>query len=431
MQAIRELTGQTDRSALRRAAEINIYGVGLAALWNTLNTLLLPGRITDVVPDALRGSGLGLISFLGIGIAALVQPVAGHLSDYAPFPDRRRPFIWGGTALMVVWLALFWTVPNFWLLIAAYILLQVASNGAQAAFQALIPDLVPKHSRGLASGVKNALNVIGIAVGLIGVQALLKVTGSATAGVVYLASVLVITAVLCIWWVSPVPPLPEDQRPDSLKTAFALGRLARSFVATFRSHHRFALTVLTEFLFLLGIYPLQRFLIYFLEDRFNVRNAAERAAGVLVVAIVLGIASALGAGALSDAIGRVRILFGSVIVGCVGLTGVALGPTLGLVTAGGMLVAIGTGSFLAVIWALLSDDIPEGQGAQFYGLANLAVAGSSALAGAWGPLIDLAGHFLPGDPYRLSFTIATLISLSSLIPLRLLAQGTEPDERAH
>lgn len=426
MAGMRALTDQTDRSTLRRAVEINIYGVGLAALWTTLNTLLLPGRISDVVPDALRGSGLGLISFLGIGIAALVQPVAGHLSDNAPFRDRRRPFIWVGTALMVVCLAVFWLVPSFWLILAAYILLQIASNGAQAAFQALIPDLVPKQGRGLASGMKNALNVIGIALGLIGVQVLLRVTGSDTAGIVYLAAILIITAVLCIWWVPPVPPLPADRRPDSLGAAFALGRLARSFVATFRSHRRFALTVLTEFLFLLGVYPLQRFLVYFLEDRFHIQNAAEQAGGVLVVAIALGIAAALGAGALSDAVGRVRILLGSIIVGCVGLTGVALGPSLGLVTAGGMFVAIGTGSFLAVIWALLSDDIPEGQGAQFYGLANLAVAGASAVAGAWGPLIDLAGRFLPGDPYRLSFTIATLISLSSLIPLRALAADERP-----
>lgn len=378
METVHALTQRTDKTALRRAIEINIYGVGLAAFWTTLNTLLLPGRISDVVPDALRGSGLGLISFLGIGVAALVQPVAGHLSDFAPLPDRRRPFIWGGTALMVLWLAVFWAVPTFWLLVLAYILVQIASNGAQVAFQALIPDLVSKENRGLASGMKNALNVLGIALGLLVVQLVQKLTGSDTLSVVYLALVLVVTAVLTKWWVPPVPPLPEDRRPESIRALFDLGRLARSFVETFRAHARFAHAVLAQFLFLLGVYPLQRFLLYLPEDRYHIENAVEQAAGVLVVAIVLGIGAAIGAG-----------------------------------------------SFMAVIWALLSDDIPEGQGAQFYGLANLAVAGSSALAGAWGPLIDAAGRFLPGDAYGISFTIATVISLTSLFPLRWLAARQE------
>ncbi len=425
METVHALTQRTDKTALRRAIEINIYGVGLAAFWTTLNTLLLPGRISDVVPDALRGSGLGLISFLGIGVAALVQPVAGHLSDFAPLPDRRRPFIWDGTALMVLWLAVFWTVPTFWLLVLAYILVQIASNGAQAAFQALIPDLVSKENRGLASGMKNALNVLGIALGLLVVQLVQKLTGSDTLSVVYLALVLVVTAVLTKWWVPPVTPLPEDRRPESIRALFDLGRLARSFVETFRAHARFAHAVLAQFLFLLGVYPLQRFLLYLLEDRYHIENAVEQAAGVLVVAIVLGIGAAIGAGVHSDAIGRERVLIGAVFIGCVGLIGVALGPSAWIAALGGMLVAIGAGSFMAVIWAMLSGDIPEGQGAQFYGLANLAVAGSSALAGAWGRLIDAAGRFLPGDAYGISFTIATVISLTSLFPLRWLAARQE------
>lgn len=406
---------------VRRAAEINVFGIGLAALWTALNTLLLPGRVADVVPAALRGSSLGLISFLGVGVATLVQPVAGHASDSVPLADRRRPFIWGGTALTIFWLAIFWIVPDFWLLAAAYILLQIGSNGAQAAFQALIPDLVPEERRGLASGVKNAIFVVGVAFGLLGVRLALALTGSATGGLVFLMVVMALSAILTIWWVPVVPPLPAKQRSHRAGLILGLRQLLRRFVAVFHTHVHFARAVLTQFLFLLGVFPLIHFLIYFLQDRFDLDDAAQEAAGALAVAVVLAVAAALIAGALADRFSRRLILNVAIVATGLGVLGIAFGPTLGLVTIAGNVVAMGTGAFLAVMWALLSDDIPVGQGAQFYGLANISIAGASALAGAWGPLLDAAGHFLGNQSYVVAFALAALFTFASLFPLRGLA----------
>ena len=44
-------------------------------------------------------------------------------------------------------LVLFQLARQFALLLVAYVLMQLASNVAQAAFQALIPDLVPKRGQ--------------------------------------------------------------------------------------------------------------------------------------------------------------------------------------------------------------------------------------------------------------------------------------------
>jgi MFS family permease len=63
-------------------------------------------------------------------------------------------------------------------------------------------------------------------------------------------------------------------------------------------------------------------------------------------------------------------------------------------------VAVGVGAFQAVNWAVLSRAIPTGEGAQFFGLANIATAGASALAGLLGPFIDAANALLSVDAYH-------------------------------
>src|SRR3954463_1977647 len=84
-----------------RYAKLNIYGLGLLALWDTVTIVLLPHRVEDTVGAGWRGTALGAITLIGIGVAAIVQPFAGRMSDHAPFSDRRRPFVLIGTAVMV------------------------------------------------------------------------------------------------------------------------------------------------------------------------------------------------------------------------------------------------------------------------------------------------------------------------------------------
>jgi hypothetical protein len=58
-----------------RFAQMNIYGLGLLALWNTVNIVLLPDRVETTVSSGWRGTALGVISLVGIGIATIAQPL--------------------------------------------------------------------------------------------------------------------------------------------------------------------------------------------------------------------------------------------------------------------------------------------------------------------------------------------------------------------
>jgi len=120
------------------------------------------------------------------------------------------------------------------------------------------------------------------------------------------------------------------------------------------------------------------------------------------------------AGVLSDRIGRVLLLRVSIGITAIGLLGTAFAPSLLILAGTGSLLALGSGAFQAVNWALLSDYIPEGRGAQFYGLANIATAGASALAGLFGPVVDLANLLVPTGAYLIAFGLASLFTLASL-----------------
>ena len=134
-------------SRLGAAIRLNLFALVLTAFWTPLNTLLLPGMVGPLAPESMRGSALGLVTLLGVGIAVIAQPVFGAFSDRWSSPERRRipmalPALVAAPLLVAMWFA-----GALWVLLAAYIVLQCAMNLAQAAFQALIPDQIPEDER--------------------------------------------------------------------------------------------------------------------------------------------------------------------------------------------------------------------------------------------------------------------------------------------
>ncbi len=413
------------------AARFNIYAISLTVLWTPLGTILLQQRVSDVTSSALRDTALGVITFIGIGIAAGTEPIAGRISDRAPLPDRRRPFIVGGTLFNLLFLIFFWWAPNYWWLFGAYVLLQLSSNVAQAAFQALIPDLVGPPERGLASGVKNGYDLLGSIIGLAGVGALLGVGLGLGGSLAFIAAFLILGAGLSILWVPRVSPLPPEERAHNLGELVDPKALPDAFRLDLRVHWAFALAGLSRFLFLFGMFPVQRFFLYFAETRFGLHGTGEIASYYFAFLILVGAVSAAASGALSDRFGRLNALRLGIIASVVGLVGVAFSPSLLVLLAPGTVMAIGLGTFQAVNWALLSDFIPGGQEARFYGLANIATAGSSALAGLFGPLISWLGGLTPDYfTYSITFVIAAALALTSLIPLRWMPPAGRRGSRA-
>ena len=160
-----QLSGATPgREAFRPVdyVKITIFGFALTAMWSSLHTIVLPLRLLDFVPESSKNSYLGYLTFTGLVVAMLVQPIVGASSDRSGYAwGRRRPYILAGVAAALLFLPGIGLWSSYALVFVFYCLLQVATNTAQGPYQGFIPDLVPADRRGRASGVKSLLELLG------------------------------------------------------------------------------------------------------------------------------------------------------------------------------------------------------------------------------------------------------------------------------
>ena len=142
---------------------LNAYWVGLAFLWNGLHVIVLPAVLLNYAPEELKNTYLGLLTFVGLVIAMVIQPISGALSDrWVSNWGRRRPLILIGTLFDFGFLAILgWFGGLPWLVIG-YFGLQVSSNLAHGPMQGLMPDLLPSSQLGAGSGIKNLMDMLGL-----------------------------------------------------------------------------------------------------------------------------------------------------------------------------------------------------------------------------------------------------------------------------
>jgi MFS family permease len=161
---------------------INSYWLGINIASGTITPVLLPYLVVLFMPPEQKNTYLANIRVIGLVVAMLVQPLAGMFSDRSSSRfGRRRPFIFTGALLNVLFLVIVgvsplfigsaldnFTMPSFGVtaayaaLLAGTVLLQVSSNIAHGAMQGLIPDLVPEDQRGRSSGVKAVLELLPV-----------------------------------------------------------------------------------------------------------------------------------------------------------------------------------------------------------------------------------------------------------------------------
>lgn len=380
---------------------MNALWFGLAYLWNGLHSILLPAMLIGLVPSPIKNTALGVLTFFGLMVAMLVQPVAGALSDRGELLGRwgkRRPWMALGTTIDVVFLALLILVDNFWLVALAYVGLQIASSLAEAALQGLLPDVVPPTQRGRASGFKNAAQIAGFVAG-VALGGLLASQGHLGWALMLTAVVLLATA---LWNCIGVREKPaQGQRTTRFRSVVAHAfRFDKDLVPGYKR------LLAGRALLMGGYFALQGFAQYFVADELRVEDPVGTTALLMATMGAAIFLLAIPTGVLADRMGRRPLNLAAGVIGVLAtLALVFVGNVPQLILAGGM-VGVSAGVFLSVNWAWAADLVPAAEAGRYLGLSNLATAGSSAFARLLsGPIVDAGNAVYLGLGFNVLFVL--------------------------
>jgi MFS family permease len=392
---------------------ISIFWLALSVLFDGVNTLVLPLRLGALASQNNQATLLGFLTFFGLLAGALVQPIAGSFSDQLQPRLGRKGFIGIGLLLSLVSLFVFAAFQSLAGIMLGYLAIQMSASIAQAGQQGLIPDLVDENRRGLASGMKGFMDLTGAMLGFVILGQLL---GSGRA----LPAVGMIAALLVIAYTLAVLLTPEDKPNAGVSPKAKLPPLIQIFRLDLTQQRAFVRLVIARFLFLLGIYGTGRFLLFFVAERLGLSEAqaAEQAGELLAgLALITILASPL-TGWLADRIGRVPLMIAGSILSAVSALLLVWANSVSQILLFGGLMSLGSAAFAGGSWALMADLVPKDRSARFFGLANFSTAGSAAVAGLFGPIIDWTERVAPGMGFSVLFVLASVAFLTSALPLK-------------
>lgn len=351
-----------------RLALLSLFWFGIQVHWAAILLITLPQQALLIGGDNVKGQILGIVLGLGAVVSMVVAPLFGALSDrIVTRLGRRRPWMIVGTLMNVLGVLALAYIPrpndfgSLPLFVCAFMWVEFWNNVANAPFNALIPDIVPKEQRGTASGWFGIMFVLG---SFVGAATGLIFTSSGTTDIVaiyyFVAAIMVLTMLVTVLSV-------REPRVKSSLPPFRWKEFLRGLLVPFHDND-FRWVFWTRFLWVMGTFTVQEFLQYYMTDVVKtftffgqtVATAPESAVSVFGAALLLGaVAPSLIAGILSDRFGRKIMVYISgalqaiVAIALVFLTSFEFAILLGLA------FGIGYGAYQAVDWAMASDVLPS------------------------------------------------------------------------
>ena len=393
-----------------------------------MHTIILPLRLLDFVAESDKNTYLGILTFSGLLLAMFVQPIAGAISDrYGSRWGRRRPYILMGILFLVLLLPGIGLAGSYGAVFAVYCLLQFSSNTAQGPYQGFIPDMVPAHKRGRASGIKTLLEIIG------GAAAVLLIGNfmdrySGGEGSLWLWLSLAIPGIVLLVMLL-VTLLAVKEKPSlSVSRASIASTLLNTFRIDIRTDRSFLWFLVSRTLILMAFATIQQFALYFLQDVIKVTDPAAAAARFSVVAVAGMLAVVYPAGYLADRIGRKKICFASGLLMVLGFIIIIFAKDYTAILIAAAIIGVAVGAFSCANWALATDLVAKGEEARYLGLANMATAGGAAIARLVGPVIDHYEAQSVGLGYQIMLVACCVYCVVGVL---LLLKVRAPASRLH
>lgn len=399
------------RAPISRYLTLCAYWFGFSFHWFFLLPILMPADVERLVGSANKGTYLGVLQGFAAVIPLLLPPFLGMISDRL---GKRMNFLAGGTILNVFGLLVMMFAPSYVIYVAGYLLVQLGNAIASSPYTALIPDVVPVHERGRASGVMGFFQLFSQIAG--GVVAF-SLGGSRDGQYTAIIVVLAISAAITYFTTQEPAKKPNLEQKTN-------------WLVFFQPEYRdFRWVFLTRAFTETGKYAVQPFLAYFLADVIGVFKlgsleikGAELALTLLLVMLsVTAALTAVVSGGLSDRIGKKPVVMFAGFFMAASALGFALVQIYPLAILMGLLFGLGYGAFVSVDWALGTSVLPdERHHARDMGVWHVAMVFPQLFQGLFGFILDSSNKASKNSGYLILFLIAvTFFVLGSVFVSRV------------
>ena len=312
----------------------------------------------------------------------IVQPTVGSISDYTVTRwGRRKPYIFIGSLLDVVFLIGIATSNTLVAIAAFIVLLQFSSNFAQGPFQGYVPDLVPAAQVGMASALVGLMPGPGQRHRLRRSASIGRGHGRLPLGLVALGVIELVTMLRVVIRVD------EGRRARAREGTIAGGRSPVEAWGTDILRER-------SFLFAGGVAAVLpawagAFLITYVgavprplagAGQKDATGPADRRSSPSSPSATSS--AIVPAARLSDRIGRKPVIYARCAIGRRRASRIVrLAPSSPIAFARrGASYGVWAGTFLAVDWALMTDIIPKASSGRYMGISNVATASAGVVA---------------------------------------------------
>jgi MFS family permease len=410
-----------DDSEKERWLNRNVAGIGLTSLLSDSSHEM----VTAILPLFLIAIGagpgaLGIIEGVSDGASSLVKSFAGYLSDRI---RRRKPLMIAGYVLTSVFIPLI-AAATSWLQVLVLRTAAWMGRGVRGPPRdALLADSVSSKATGKAFGFERAMDTIGAIIG--SALALFFLSFLSYDQIILVSAIPGIAALLVV--VLIVREVKKNQAPSSSATSTQgyTSPTKPGFVESVKTLPKpFKLFLVGVGVFGLGNFANSLFTLraqQLLAPSVGTMEASAMAVGLYTLLNIVYAACSFPVGALSDKIGRRRILAGGYFLSAIACLGTAIVTPDLLILVPLFIVA---GLFTAITDTLegtaAADLLPtESRGTGFGVLRTVNGIGDFASSTVVGILWALLSPLI-------AFSYAALLSATGGIILLYLTRGNHP-----
>ena len=428
-------------------SNLSIYAFGLSGVWTGIGAGILPFKVIEalelgnisILGYALDKNGaLGLISLLGLIVAAAAQLAAGSLSDRDKRPGKRLLYLLIGGIGLGVMTILFGFTSSFLTLILAIVGMQFFGNSAQGPANALIIDHVPVNERGAAAGVLNLWRLLGAgSITVVVLQFMARYDKEdSPEWLWYSIALMTVAVVLSVFW-TVITNRPKDgwfiptlkkKTADTVDSPEFVAETAASRSGISRSYLAFLVALAFG---IAAMSSMQIYALFFLQDVVGLDNPANGADWLVVAIVAAAVLTVLPAGRLADRWGRTSLFILAGVAGVVSSLLLLFVSSIGPVLAIGVVIGISVGLFMTLTWAVANDLVSRSTAAKELGYTSIATLIGAAGARFAGVAIDELNDFSENLGYKMILVAVAISFAFSALILAKIANDSSFTENTH